>query len=107
MNIDERVAKRYLSTQQSAESRGLEFNLTLTCVKNLLRAKRCKYTRKLLTFDVDSPNQLTFDRLDNTLGYVIGNVVACTKEFNQKKGDLTLEELRYIINVTNRGATNG
>jgi hypothetical protein len=39
---------------------------------------------------------LSIDRIDNKIGYVDGNVVACTVEINRKKTDITIEEIEMI-----------
>lgn len=101
MNIDERTARKFLQLKQSADSRGIEFDLTLTGVRNLLNAKRCKYTGVKLTHETNNPRQLTVDRVDNTKGYVTGNVVACARSFNLRKGELTLDDLAAIQKVVN------
>jgi len=76
-----RVAKKYLSKVDDAIKRGLEFNLTLTSVSNLMKAKKCFFTDLPLNEDT-----LSFDRVDNSKGYIQGNVVACHTEVNSFKG---------------------
>ena len=93
---DEQIARRYIALKQSAQARGFDFNLSLTSVKNLLSSSKCYYTGNRLNYVKDHPNQLTVDRLDNTKGYVKGNVVACSKWFNVKKGDLTPYEIKLL-----------
>ena len=38
------IAKKFLQLKQSAESRNLEFNLSLKTVRQLLTRKKCFYT---------------------------------------------------------------
>lgn len=84
---DEDVARKFINTKEGARSRGIEFTLGLTSVKNLLKAKKCYYTG--LPFDhTDPEGSLTFDRLDYKKGYVKGNVVACRKSVNDLKNVL-------------------
>lgn len=98
MITDEDVAKKFIALRDSAASRGLEFNLTLRSVRNMLRAQRCYYTRVELRRDVDAdhPQKLTIDRKDASLGYILGNVVACCHEFNKKKGALTRKDIEIL-----------
>lgn len=102
MNLDERTARKFLALQKSAEKRDLDFDLTLTGVKNLLKAKRCRYTGAELTFELGEPNQFSVDRVDNSKGYVTGNVVACSREFNEKKGSLTKKDIKLILKVLDK-----
>jgi hypothetical protein len=98
MASDTQVAKKYLSLKQSATHRGLEFNLSLTSVRNIMNAKKCYYTGRCISYNVSGtkPNKLTFDRKDASLGYVKGNVVACSHEFNQKKSSLTIKDIELL-----------
>ena len=67
-------------------------------VHNILKAKRCYYTGIELTRPPYNTNgyvsenyrskttDVTLERLDNSIGYVAGNVVACSKYANGMKG---------------------
>ena len=84
---DADVARKFLQVEESARKRGIEFSLNLTTVKNLMKAKKCKYTG--LTYDYTDPERSpSFDRLDCNLGYVKGNVVSCMKCVNDLKNVL-------------------
>lgn len=61
----------------------------------------CFYTDKELVATVNSggisPNSVSVDRLDPTIGYKEGNVVLCCNRVNTIKSDMTLEELAEWI----------
>lgn len=78
--FDEVVATKYLNKLKNAKDRNLEFNLTLTSIRNILKAKQCYFTKMPLDSET-----ITIDRVDNKLGYVIGNVVACHTDANAFK----------------------
>lgn len=80
-DFDTFVALKYLNTQISASSRGIEFNLTLSEMRNILKRKTCYYSGAKFT----DKNKLTLDRKDNKIGYVSGNVVACSHIINSMK----------------------
>ncbi len=80
------VARKYIEKMQNAKNRGVEFDLTLTSMKNLVKAKRCYYTGVELTVGTGLPTDMSIDRVDNSLGYVKGNVVACCQGANRIKG---------------------
>ena len=84
-NEDIMVANKFLQIRQSALKRNLEFNISLVDVKRLLRKKRCHYSGRLFG---EGQDIRTFDRVDDSLGYVKGNVVSCTKRFNDLKNEL-------------------
>lgn len=80
--------KKYISKSQNAASRGIEFKLTYRGFCNMMKAKRCFYTGVVLN-DIDGdPNQRSIDRIDSNKPYQTGNVVACSRAFNQLKGSL-------------------
>lgn len=89
---DIKVAKKLTSIHSSANSRGIEFDLSFKKVKQLLTRKTCYYT------GVKFNNQYkrSFDRVDNTRGYVDDNVVACTTQINESKRDLTMKEIKLL-----------
>lgn len=88
------VAKKLLHLAQSAKDRNLDFNLTFKTVKKLLTVKRCYYTN--IEFEETGANSRTIDRVDASLGYVEGNVVACTQTINGKKVNLTVDEISLL-----------
>lgn len=106
MPADEQVARKFLHLLKNAKKRDLEFNLSLTSVRNLLAAKVCYFTGVQLTeptFDaVARGTDRTIDRVDAAKGYVKGNVVACCLSFNQKKSSLTIEDIEILYHKTRK-----
>tara|TARA_R100000656_G_scaffold95356_2_gene69209 strand:- start:67 stop:432 length:366 start_codon:yes stop_codon:yes gene_type:complete len=84
-----KVSNKYQSKYQNAKTRGLDFTITLTSMRNMLKAKRCYYTGILMTEPADGgklrATDRTIDRIDSTKGYVPGNVVACCNAANTLK----------------------
>ena len=83
------VASYYASKVESCKKRGIEFKLNLVSVRNLLRTRKCPYTGKELTVPRAGKQALTtditIDRIDNTKGYVKGNVMAISNRANNLK----------------------
>ena len=88
------VARKMLNLKQSADSRNIKFELSFNTLKKLMEQKKCFYTGREL--DAKGDYSISIERIDNKLGYVEGNVVACTVEINRKKTDITLEEIEMI-----------
>lgn len=78
--FDVMVARKLALKYQNARQRGIEFGLSFTSVKNIMKAKKCYYTGLPLT-----RSTLTIDRVDSNKGYVKGNVVACHTDANSFK----------------------
>ena len=90
---DLEVAKKLIQIEQSASSRGFKFDLSLRTVRRLMNTEKCFFTGVVMNNIENDPNQRTFDRINNRKGYVEGNMVACTKEFNNKKANLTINDI--------------
>lgn len=88
---DIQIAKKMIAKERNAKERGIEFDMTFTMFKNLMRAKKCYYTQAPLTDNgevVCEPTRRTIDRIDHKQGYVKGNVVACSHAYNQFKNEM-------------------
>lgn len=81
------LSKRF-NILKSADKRGLDFNLTDANVRKLLNQKVCYYTGVEFDSDDDPLNVKTFERIDDSKGYVHGNVVAVTLRANRIKNML-------------------
>lgn len=79
------VIKKFNDKVVNSRERNIEWSLTLTSVRNLLKAKKCYYTGIALTLEPGRPSSLSIDRIDSTKGYVKGNVVACSVYANSMK----------------------
>lgn len=91
------VATRLCTIARNAATRGIEFDLSFSKLKRLLKTKRCFFTGVELDRIEDSPNQMSIDRLDNSKGYIDSNVVVCAREFNQnKKRSLGIEDIKFL-----------
>lgn len=93
MVSDVDIAQKLLSIKSSADSRGIEFNLSLKKVKKLLNTKKCYISGVELNKIPKDDNQLTFDRLDNSKGYTDDNVIACSLRMNRLKGELSIDDI--------------
>jgi hypothetical protein len=95
-NSDVKIAKRYLSTAESANSRNIEFDINFSDFKKIFKQTKCAYTNVEMD-DVDgSPNQKTIDRVDASLGYTFNNMVCCTRRINSIKSNLTSSEIECM-----------
>lgn len=87
-----RVLNKMQQTMSSAKKRNLEYGLTYRDVEKLMKRKRCAYTGVAMTdftmSDDSDPNHRTFERVDNALGYIPGNVIAITSLSNGLKNEL-------------------
>ena len=84
------IARRYINKVGYAKDKGHVFTLTFAEYKRIMTTKYCRYTGVELTTQpngngLKTPNFCTLDRVDNSLGYITGNVVACSYAYNQFK----------------------
>ena len=80
------IAKCFCNKVKSSQDRGIDFELTLLGFSNLMKAKTCYYTGLPLEATTRS-----VDRVDDSKGYIKGNVVACHTAINQMKSILERE----------------
>src|SRR5690606_16945093 len=99
--LEIRAIKKWMFKQKEAKSRGIDFELSVEEMKELIQKNQCYYSGIELKHYEDEggdppPDQFTIDRVDNKLGYVKGNVVPCSYEVNAIKsaGDAETIELR-------------
>jgi hypothetical protein len=78
---DIKIAQWYVNKFNSARDRGIDFSMSIVTLRNISLAKKCYFTGLIL-----DDKTRTIDRVDNTKGYVKGNVVACHTSFNGLKG---------------------
>lgn len=95
---DEAIARFYIMKIEQASSNGIEFGLSFAQFKRLSQTSRCRFTGIKLTEDTFS-----IDRIDNSKGYVAGNVATCHKQFNQIKGIAENPNSELTINAMARG----
>lgn len=101
--IVDRRSKEWLSThpeyrlwkqaKDSSKQRGLEFSITK---EDIVIPQYCTYLGVELTDYRDSgrhDSNLSLDRIDNTKGYVQGNIQVISSKANFMKRDATIEEL--------------
>lgn len=89
------VGKYY---RRNAKMRKVDWNLTKEQFEMLI-LQPCHYCghegKKSTTGSLITYNGL--DRVDNNLGYIVGNVAPCCMTCNSAKGALTLEEFRVWV----------
>ncbi len=87
------IAKKLISIKNSAKDRNIEFDMSFKKIKKLLNKKKCFFSGVL--FD-ELDNKLSFDRIDNNLGYIDSNVVSCIMKINSMKANLTIENIEML-----------
>lgn len=95
----------YCEYKCRSKRKGIEFSITREAFK-LYTKSNCEYcntppykTQKKRRCTPYTYNGL--DRIDNSLGYVEGNVITCCEICNKAKRDLSLEEfIRWVQRLT-------
>lgn len=80
-----------------ATRRGIEFHLTLDDVLPLPAVCPVFGTPLTNSDGHQNPNAYSLDRIDNTKGYVPGNVAVMSYRANRLKNDATPEDLQAIL----------
>lgn len=96
----EAILRKRLQIISSANRRGLEFDLSDEDVRLLLETTVCYYTGVTFNEGDDPLNTKTFERIDNSKGYVSSNVVAVTLRANRIKNVLLEQDNDLKITPT-------
>ena len=81
--------------QQRAGDGGLDFTIT---PDNIFVPQRCPVFGTMLEVGGEcKDNSPSLDRIDNTKGYVPGNVVVVSYKANRLKNNASLEELKQLV----------
>lgn len=93
------LAKKLMTNARSrANFKNLEFTLKLDDILPL--PAFCQYTKVPLKYNRENEdNSASIDRIDNSKGYIPGNVKIVTQQINKIKGDLSLEQLQERIEL--------
>ena len=104
MKADKTKLFKYLLNrkQQRAISSKIEFNLNTDYLISLYNEQngKCFYTGlnlSILFGGPSDPNNLSIDRVDNSKGYLLDNVVLAINRFNKVKSDLSIEEIKKYM----------
>ena len=78
----------------NAKQNGVEFTLT---VEDIVLPDACPVYEVPFIYK-DSQWTYSFDRVDNSKGYIKGNVRVISRKANRQKSDMSIEDLERIIN---------
>jgi hypothetical protein len=82
------VARKYRDKVSSCNNRNIQFSLSISQFRQLLMRKTCAYTGTPLTIHTQGNpgnTDLSIERIDNSKGYVKGNVIAVCYSANNIK----------------------
>ena len=82
---------RFNRLKKNAKNRGIVFEIDLDYLTSL--GMKCGYTGIDLTLDRSKFNTISYDRIDNNKGYIIGNVAPCCVDVNEMKRKMSKEDL--------------
>ena len=92
---DYQLAKKLVGLHDSADSRGIHFDMSFAHLKRIMRRKTCYYTGTKL--QKSGENKRSIERVNNDEGYTDSNTVVVTKRINTIKNDLSLGELQSMV----------
>lgn len=78
-----KVIACYATKAANAKRAGKEFNMSLSTFANIKEQTHCAYSG----LEFNKENVFSLERIDNSIGYVDGNVIPVTKYINTLRGD--------------------
>lgn len=100
IEFDLYVSSRYRIKANDAKVRNLEFGLTFSEFRKLCARRNCQYTGIKLTLPDNGGQKhtdMSFERIDNSKGYVSGNVISVCFAANNIKS--VFENPKHLLNV--------
>jgi len=94
----DRATLRWLQLRRNAFQRSVYFDPAVTVdYLNLLGADFCPVTKRTMTTATGNDTDGSVDRVLNTHGYVVGNLVMMSVRANKAKGSLSLQAIQDIV----------
>jgi hypothetical protein len=99
IEFDLYVSSRYRIKANDAKVRSLEFGLTFSEFRKLCARRVCQYTGIRLTLPAEKQKNtdMSFERVDNSKGYVSGNVITVCFAANNIKS--VFENPNHLLQV--------
>ena len=88
--IEKRI---YHRIKARSKTKNIEFNLEL---EDIVLPKKCPVFKKDFIYS-DTNWTYSIDRIDNSRGYIKGNIQIISNRANRLKGDFSIEELKLIV----------
>lgn len=88
------LAKCYKNKANNAESRGLDFDISILTFANIKAQKVCAYSG--LPFGTGD-DALSVERIDNNVGYIDGNVIPVRHVLNTLRADFDIHQVEAKI----------
>lgn len=105
---------RWLAAKSRAEKTGIVFDISVQQLEDLWshQAGKCFYSGFDMLTDVEAgvgpgTYAMSIDRMDNSVGYVLGNVVLCCSIVNIMKSQLSHDEFLRIVNAIKKFSGTG
>lgn len=99
------IAKCFVEKSATSNARKKKFDMSFLTFANLKRQTHCAYSG--VEFNA-SNNHFTFERIDNSIGYVDGNVIAVESRYNHARGNFenSTQVVEYIRSIKQRTEAN-
>ena len=90
------LSQRLGDSKRNAAKKGIEHNIDHDYLKHIYRISGgvCPLTKVNFIHKSNHADNLSLDRVDNSKGYIKGNVWFITTWANRSKSDLTLEQFQ-------------
>ncbi len=85
---------KFRQHQRNAFNQGKEWTLTFDQYVKAWGTGICPYEKVQMTFEPNCPNTASIERVDNTKGYIAGNVVFVCWKANRAKNNMTLRQFQ-------------
>lgn len=93
MSTDHEIMACFKAKRENAKQRKIHFDMSFISFKNLKEQTHCQYSG----FPFSDKHEFSFERIDNNIGYVDGNVIVVSRAINTARSNYTTESLPGVI----------
>lgn len=104
LGTDSALTGLFSSYRTTAKRRNFDFNLSIEEFKEIT-SKNCYYCEIEPSSRMEKHKYIYYyngiDRVDNSKGYIKGNIVPCCTQCNTKKGGMSLDMVKKVMEFLN------
>lgn len=91
----------YSAKRTNAKQRGIKFDMSFETFAALKKQTHCQYSG----LPLKGVHEFSFERIDNNIGYIDGNVIVVSRAINSARSNYTIPQLADLINTLSSNQT--
>lgn len=107
--LEYNISTIFKEIQRRSEKYKREFDIDVSFLIDLYKKQNgiCPYTGIQMSFDINTYERMSLDRIDSNLGYVKNNVVWSCWIANNMKQNMTIEQMKHWVSCIQKTINSG